>query len=185
VVDLNKVKLALVLVSIAIVVGPLAGMAFIYRDNLVGLVVPPEITNLEEGQVGDVTASNFVAPSLVGEPQYNPETGALDVSLSVTNPLDVQVSVEQFSADIRSKDSKIKLGNVALVSPIDIASGGNGIVDVAGNLSQELIDQIVSQYQDNGRVDIVVENVNAVVAGVEFHLDSFDVGSIQLSGVLP
>ena len=73
-VDMEKVKIALTLLSIAIVVGPLAGMALIFRDNLAGLVVPPEITNIANGQMGNVTASNFVSPSLASEPKYNPDT---------------------------------------------------------------------------------------------------------------
>jgi hypothetical protein len=49
-------------------------MALIFRDNLAGLVVPPEITNIANGQMGNVTASNFVSPSLASEPKYNPDT---------------------------------------------------------------------------------------------------------------
>jgi len=177
---MEKVKIALIILSIAIVIGPLAGMALIYRDNLAGMVLPPEISNMANGQIGNVTASNFVAPTLASEPQYNPNTGALSVSLSFTNPLSNQISVEQFSADIKSKDNNIPLGNISLADPINIAPGENGIIDVAGNLSPELINQIQTKYQDNGRVNVVIENIDAVVAGVHFHLGSFDVGSIQL-----
>ena len=179
-VDMEKVKIALTLLSIAIVVGPLAGMAFIFRDNLAGLIVPPEINNIVNGQIGNVTASNFVSPSLEGEPQYNPDTGALNVAFNFTNPLTNQISVDKFLADIKSKDNHALLGNISLVEPINIAPGKNGIIDVAGNLSPELINQIQTQYQDNGKVNIIIENINAEVAGIQFHLDSFDAGSIQL-----
>ena len=178
--DMEKLKIALTLLSIAIVIGPLAGMALIYRDNLAGLVVPPEIINIANGQIENVTASNFVSPSLAGEPQYNPDTGALNVAFNFTNPLTNQISVDQFSADIKSKDNNALLGNISLVEPINIAPGENGIIDVAGNLSPELINQIQTQYQDNGKVNIIIENINAEVAGVQIHLESFDVGSIQL-----
>ena len=46
---MEKVKIALTLLSIAIVVGPLAGMAFIFRDNLAGLVFLPEINSIVNG----------------------------------------------------------------------------------------------------------------------------------------
>ncbi len=179
-VGMEKIKIVLTILSIVIVVGPLAGVALLYRDNLSGLVFPPEVSNLENGQIGNVTVSDFVAPAIAGEPQYDPDTGALNVSLSFTNPLNNEISVDQFKADIKSKDQNIELGNVELAKPISIAPGENGIVDVIGNLSPELIKQIQTQYQDNGKVNIVFENIDAVVAGVSFHLDSFDAGSIQL-----
>jgi len=43
---MDKVKTALTLVSIAIIVGPIAGAVFLYRDNLLGLVVPPQVKSL-------------------------------------------------------------------------------------------------------------------------------------------
>ena len=39
---MNKVKIALTILTIAITVGPLLGVVYIYRDNLVGLVLPPD-----------------------------------------------------------------------------------------------------------------------------------------------
>jgi hypothetical protein len=72
------------------------------------------------------------------------------------------------------------LDNISLVEPINIAPGPNGIIDVEGNISPELINQIQTQYQDNGKVNIIIENINAEVGGIQFHLDSFDAGAIQL-----
>ena len=52
---MDKVKIALTMLSILIVIGPLAGVAYVYRDNLLGLVVPPQIKSLVSG--GDSTGS--------------------------------------------------------------------------------------------------------------------------------
>ncbi len=38
---MEKIKIALTIISIAIVIGPLAGIALIYRNNLADLVLPP------------------------------------------------------------------------------------------------------------------------------------------------
>jgi hypothetical protein len=179
---MEKIKIALTILSIAIVIGPLVGVALIYRENLAGLVLPPEIKNAANGQVGGVAASDLVAPSLASPPQYNPNTGALTVAFNFTNPLTNPISVEQFSADIKSKDNNLPLGNITLTQPISIGPGGTGIIDVAGNLSPELINQIKAQYQDSGNVNVIIENVNALVGGVHFHVDSLDLGQIQLPG---
>ena len=47
-------------------------------------------------QIGNVTASDFVSPSIVGDPQYNPDTGALNVAFNFTNHLTNQISVDKF-----------------------------------------------------------------------------------------
>jgi hypothetical protein len=180
---MDKVKIALTILSIAIVVGPLAGMLIIYRDNLAGLVLPPEIENATNGQVGNLAVSNFVAPTLASEPQYNPDTGAFNVDFNFTNPLSNQISVEQFSADLKSRDTNIDLGNIVLNQPIDIAPGENGIIDVGGILNQDTINQIKAQYEDTGYINVVLENVNAQVAGVSFHLDQLDLGSLDIGSI--
>jgi hypothetical protein len=43
---MNLVRLALGVLSVVLFVGPLAGVVFVYRDNLVGLVVPVELKGL-------------------------------------------------------------------------------------------------------------------------------------------
>ena len=65
---MDKVKIALTVLSILIVIGPLVGVAYVYRDNLLGLVVPPQIKNMVNG--GDSTGAQsqpeFQTPQLVG-----------------------------------------------------------------------------------------------------------------------
>jgi hypothetical protein len=180
---MDKIKITLTLLSIAIVVGPLAGMAIIYRDDLSGLVIPPEIKNITNGEVNDSSPSNFVTPTLANDPQYNPDTGEFNVDFNFTNPLSNQISVEQFSADLKSSDTNIDLGHINLNQPINIAPGENGIIDVSGILNQDTINQIKAQYDQTGYVNVVLENVNAQVAGVTFHLDRLDLGSLDLGSM--
>ena len=87
---MDKVKIALTLLTIAIMVGPLAYVVYTYRDNLVGIVFPPEFSNLINAQ--DLTnttalADNFQMPTPVGEPQYFPENQSYAFAFNFTNPL--------------------------------------------------------------------------------------------------
>ena len=45
---MDKVRLILTLVSIAIVVVPIVGVLLAYQGNLMGLFVPPEITQIAD-----------------------------------------------------------------------------------------------------------------------------------------
>ena len=43
---MDKIRLLLTLITIAIVVIPIVGMLLAYQGNLLGLFVPPEITEI-------------------------------------------------------------------------------------------------------------------------------------------
>ena len=129
-VEMNKVKLGLTILTIAIVVGPLVGIVLVYRDNLAGLVFPPEIqniannSNLSSDNYSSV-GSQFQPPQLASEPKYNPDTGAFSVAYNFTNPTSTQISIDQLSADIRSKNDNEYLGNVSINQPIQLNPGEN------------------------------------------------------------
>jgi hypothetical protein len=147
------------------------------------MVLPPQLTNPQENDNFASVASNFEAPTLAQEPQYNPDTGAFDVAINFKNPLETPISVESFSADLKSSVNGLDLGTIALTSPIHIDPAENGVIDVSGVLNQDTINQLQAQFGENGRLNVVVENVDAVVAGVHLHLDRFDVGQIDLGSL--
>ena len=58
---MDKVRLALVLITIAITVGPFLGVLIVYRNNLPGLIIPPQMNQLLNGGlpgISDVTGNN-------------------------------------------------------------------------------------------------------------------------------
>ena len=66
---MDKVHLALTVISIAIIVCPIVGVVYAYRGNLAGLVLPPELTSLASG---NYSASRFQPPLPEGQPKYDP-----------------------------------------------------------------------------------------------------------------
>jgi len=182
---MDKVKIALTVLSILIVIGPLAGAAFVYRDNLVGLVVPPQVKSMVSG--GDSTGSQsqpqFQPPQLVGQPQYNAQTGAFTVSFNFTNPLTNEVSIDKLSAEVQSEEGGVSLGNISLGQPIQITPGETSIINVSGVLSQAAISQFEAQNPGVNGINISLANLNVDVAGVNVHMDQVNnVGQLQLPG---
>jgi hypothetical protein len=179
--NMDKVKVALTVLSIMLIAAPLLGVVYVYRDNLIGLVLHPEVTDMMNGNTNQTSPmGDFELPSVAGEPQYNSQTGAFNLAFNFTNPLTNDLSVDKFSATIKSRDNNAVLGNVALAEPISVASGENSILSVAGNLDQNTVNQLVSQYQGNRNLNVVLEDVDAIVGGIHFHLDQIDIGSITL-----
>jgi hypothetical protein len=203
-VDMNTVKIALTLLTIAITVGPLVYVVFIYRDNLVGLVLPPQFANLGQnlGQnisdgnssgnpsssplnITGITGSDFQMPQLVSDPQYNPDTGEFSLSVNVTNPLTNELSIDQLSVQIQSKDNNALVGNISIPQPINIQPGESSIINVTGIMPQDMFNQISGQNTGNIDVNnIILKNLDVVVGGVKIHFDEFDPSSIQSLGGL-
>jgi|SRR5208337_4868430 len=181
---MNKVKIALTILSIVIVIGPLVGVAYVYRDNLLGLVVPPEVKSLVSGDSsGSQSQPEFQTPQLVGQPQYNAQTGAVTVSFNFTNPLTNGVSIDKLSAEVQSEEGGVSLGNISLSQPIQIASGETSTINVSGVLNQAAISQFEAQNPGVNGINISLENLNVDVAGVTVHMDQVnDVGQLQLPG---
>ena len=196
-VGMNIVKIALTLLTIAITVGPLVYVVFIYRDNLVGLVLPPQFANLGQnlgqnmsnGNLSssqfNITGSDFQMPQLVSAPQYNPDTGEFNLSLNVTNPLTNELSIDQLSVQIQSKDNNALVGNISIPQPINIQPGESSIINVTGIMPQDMFNQISGQ--NTGNIDVnntILKNLNVVVGGIKIHFDEIDPSSIQSLGGL-
>jgi hypothetical protein len=182
---MDKVNIALTILSMVIIIGPLAGLAYVYRDNLVGLVVPPQIKSLVGGvdSVGTQSQPQFQTPQLVGQPQYNAQTGALTVSFNFTNPLTNEVSIDKLSAEVESEEGGVSLGHISINQPIQIAPGETSIINVSGILNQNAISQFEAQNPGVNGINISLANLNADVAGINVHMNQVNnVGQLQLPG---
>jgi len=186
----DRVKFALTILSIMIIVVPLVVEVYVYKDNLEGLVLPPQIKDLmnggNNGNSGSFTnpqssasssLPNFQMPQPVGQPQYDPATGAFSYPFNFTNPLSTQLSLTQLSAQVVTEDGT-PIGNISIPQTISIAPGANAIIAVVGNLNTEEVNQLAAQYQ-SGNLNIALNNVNVVVGGVSIHMDHIDAGSIS------
>jgi hypothetical protein len=199
---MEKVKFALTILSIAIIVVPLAVEVYAYINDPVGMVIPPQIASLmnsnssgdnsgqqmpqtaQESSTQNQTLPNFQFPQLVGQPQYDPSTGAFSCSFNFTNPLTTQISLQQFSAEVVGENN-VLLGNVSITS-VNVAAGANAVVPLTGTLSQSAVNQLEAEYQ-SGSLNVSLKNVNMDLGGVTVHIDELnDIGQILASeGIIP
>ncbi len=182
---MDKVKVGLTVLSIMIIIAPILVEVYVYKDNLEGLVLPPQIQNLMNGNNNGATSEtqseltslpNFQMPQPVGDPQYNPTTGAFSFPFNFTNPLSAQLTVNELSAQVATEDG-IPIGNVSIPQIINLAPGENAIITAVGNLDPAVVNQLTAQYQ-SGTLNIALNNVNIDLGGIHIHLDHVDAGSI-------
>jgi hypothetical protein len=186
---LDKVKIALTILSIAIVVAPIAGLAYVYRNNPIGIVLPPQFQDLLGGGGSNgsqsssqlsQSISHFQMPQAIGQPQYDSATGAFSYPFNFTNPLTSQISINHFSAEVVGENNT-PLGDVS-IQPINIAPGASGIINATGTLSQSAINQLEAEYQ-SGNLNISLENVTVNFGGINIQIPQINnIGSLVTGG---
>ena len=131
---MDKIRLLLTVITIAIVVIPIVGMLLAYQDNLLGLFVPPEITEMADdllGGDGD-NGSGLEPPTMVGEPQYDEASRTFSVTFEYKNSFPVDITIKSLSGNIECDKHRFPLGNTSLSKPVSIDAGETGTLTVLG-----------------------------------------------------
>jgi hypothetical protein len=177
---MDKLHLALTILSIAIIVGPIVGVVYAYRSNLVGLVLPPELKSLASS---NYSASRFQPPTPAGQPTYDPATNTFTFSFKFTNPLQNTISVENISAEVICKDHGVLLGNVSINEPMTIAPDETATINASGCWTQVALDHFKAYHSgpEDDDINIAFQNLNVNMAGVQVHMDKLaDAGWVMM-----
>jgi hypothetical protein len=177
---MDKVHLALTVLSIVIIVCPIVGVVYAYRGNLAGLVLPPELNSLASG---NYAASRFQPPMPEGKPTYDPVAKTFTFSFKFTNPLTNTISVENISADVFCKDHGVLLGQVLINEPMTIAPDETVTIDASGGWTQAALDHFKAYHcgPEDDDINVAFENLNVNLAGVQVHMDELaDAGWVPL-----
>jgi hypothetical protein len=170
---MQVVSIILVLITIGTVVGPVGAVAIIYRDNLGGLVITPQINDLMHGN--GILANNYavntnqddnsvggglVMPTLVSSSVNNVDR-TFQVIVNVTNPLNDDLTINSITSDVECSQDHFQLGSISLASPVAIPSGQNSILIVSGYWTQDAENHI--QTSHGGQTSISVDLINTSI----------------------
>ena len=170
---MDKVRLLLTLVSILIVVVPLVGMVLAYQDNLVGLFVPPEMTELAGDVMGGegTDGSGLEPPTLVGEPEYNPATRTFSISFQFKNSFPLDITIKSLTGNIECEEHRFHLGVASLSEPVSIDAGETGTLTVLGTWTKEAITHFETVHGDEELVDAVLLDFAVDISGLQLEMD--------------
>jgi len=190
----------LLLISIGLIAAPVGAVVYTYRDNLTGLVVPPEVQGALNGDASfmlndkvksidgygtDPTDvfSNFVTPTFVDATVDNIQK-TFTFRVNVTNPLNYDLTLNELSTDVRSLEGEI-LASVNIAQPFIIAAGQSTIVQVNGAWTQAGDAFITSHWYDTS-ITIALADISVDVNGIRVERSEPLTVSlpITLSGVL-
>ena len=169
---MDKVRLVLTLVTILIVVIPLVGMVLAYQDNLVGLFVPPEMTEMADDFMGGegTDSSELEPPTMVSEPEYNAATRTFSISFQFKNSFPIDITIKSLTGNIECAEHHFHLGVASLSEPVSIDAGETGTLTVLGTWTEEAIDHFENLHGDEELVDAVLLDLAVDISGLQLEL---------------
>jgi hypothetical protein len=196
---MQAISIFLLLISVGLVVGPVSAVVIMYRDDLAGLVIPPEIKDAMNGNPsfilndnvnsingGDNSANsilnNFVAPTFV-DANVNPASKTFSVRVNVVNCFNYDLTLNTLRAEVQTPDGQ-QLATVSVSHPLTVPSGQSAIVTVDGTWTQAGETYILGHSQDS-TITIGLAKIAVDVNGIKVERsDPFTVTvPLSLSGV--
>jgi hypothetical protein len=187
---MKKLKLILLLITIAITITPIAIEVLLYRDNLLDLIIPPEIANIVNDKSNNsneksINGNNllnpeFELPKPVGGPQYNPQTKTLSYTFNFTNPLQTTLEIDELQAGLVSHDDGFFLGNITIDKPLKLDPGQTIDITALGILSDDAINYLKNRSATQNSINLDFVNLNVDLSGVQLQLDKQNIGDIPI-----
>jgi hypothetical protein len=169
---MDKIRLILTVITIAIVVIPLVGTLLAHQGNLLGLFVPPEINEIADDLMGGDDGPGLEPPTMVGEPQYDGES--FSVSFEYKNSFPMDITVKSLTGNIECVEHGFLLGNASLSEPVSIESGETGTLTVVGTWTQDALGEnghFKTEHGDEETVDVVLVDMAVDISGIQIQLD--------------
>jgi hypothetical protein len=154
---MNKMRLILTLITIAIVAGPLIGMLIAYQNDFTGLVMPSLPENLE-------------TPTFV-ESQYDEASRTVSMTFSFKNPLDTDLTVNSMSANLECEAHNFPLGTAELDNPIKIRAGETKLVTISGTWTEEALEHFQDEHSGETSVDVELVDLSLDLKGMKIQTD--------------
>jgi hypothetical protein len=196
--SMHALSVVLLLISIGTIVGPIGAVAIMYRDNLVQLVVPPQISNLINGN-NNVMQDNgnnnnnndngnnnsggggLINPVFVGA-QINSEARTFTVTVNVTNSFSYDLTLNSINATVESSQDNYQLGTISLTTPVTILAGQTSAVTVSGAWTQDAENYVLNNYGGATSIDVNLVNTTVDVNGIVIQeTQPINIGNILLN----
>jgi hypothetical protein len=183
---MNKIKLFLTILTILIAVVPIATHVIIYRENLVGLILPPTLAelffggtdNLVTADTVDFAGMSFSLPILLGDPILL-QNDTLRLIYEFTNPLDGKITINAIDADIVCIDHNFPLGTV-FIDPAALEPNQTLEFNVTGILTLQALGHITTHHKNQNSINTEFRNFSVDLTGIKITMPQRKLGPIQL-----
>jgi hypothetical protein len=162
---MDKVRLILTLISIAITVGPIAVMLIAYQDNLGGLFIPPEVNEIADNLVSG-GGGVLGAPTQLNS-TYDASSRTVTLTFQFKNPFNFPITVNSMSGGIVCDKHNFPLGNATLKKPASVGAGETATMTVLGTWTEEAIDHFQAAHAGEKKLTVGLVNLAVDVSGIK------------------
>ncbi len=192
-------SVVLVLITVGCIVGPIGGVVLMYRDNLSGLVVTPQIKNFMNGNNNiqqdnsynnynngvnnnNVNGNNgFITPTFVSS-QIDSAAKTFTVTVNVTNSFNYDLTLNSMNATVESSRDNYELGTITLATPVTIIAGQTSLVTVSGMWTQEAVNYMQNNFPGATSINVNLANISIDVNGIIVQqTEPVNVGDVPLT----
>jgi hypothetical protein len=176
--SMQLIGVVLLLISVVLVVGPVGAVVYIYKDDLSGLVIPPEVKSLVSGDSSlfinsgtggdDSPFGSFAQPEFVSANIDN-AARTFSVTVNVTNSFTIDLTLNNLSTDVDTPDRQ-RITNLALSNVYTIPPGESALVNVVGSWTQAGEAYFLAHYTTGESAQVVLVNTVIDINGVTVEL---------------
>jgi hypothetical protein len=191
---MQAVAVILVLLSVGAIAAPMGAIVLMYRNDLPGLVITPQIRDLMSGNSSlissdvnsnsnndNINSGPFVTPTLVSANIDN-VSRTFTITVNYTNTLAYDLTLNNFTADVQLSQDNYPLGSISLTNPVTLPAGQASLITVSGFWTQDAENHISTNYPGATSVDVNLVNITVNVNGIVIQQSQpISVGSIPLT----
>jgi len=165
---MDRVRLFLILITIAIAVGPLAGVLIVYQNNLLDLIIPPELMTIMNGNFG--TEMSFQPPKFVGS-QYDVISRTATLTFNFTNTFKFDLAINSMFANVECSVHKVFLGHAFLDKQITVRASETAEVTVTCTWTEDAISHFQNFHAGVKSIDVDLVGLTISLRGVDIQMN--------------
>jgi hypothetical protein len=180
--------LLLILINVGAVVGPIAGVVIAYNGNVQEMVIPPEVREIVEDTFGVMTApsqpdiddfqnpggsssASFALPQYVSS-SYDLSARTVTAVFNFTNPLNITLTVNQVSADVKCHAHGFLLGHASIPTAVEIPPTQTADLTVVFAWTEAAQGHMLSAHPGESTINVDLVNIAVNVSGITIETPS-------------
>lgn len=161
---MNLLAVLFILLNIGAVAGPAAAVAVIHMDNPVEMIIPPQVQDIV---TNTLNTQDFIEMPQYVSSDYDLATKTITAVFSFKNPFEVDLTINQLSAQIQCTDHSFSLGNANLNNPLTIKPQTTGLITIVFAYTQTAQTHFQTAHPQATNMDITLTDLQVDVSGIE------------------
>ena len=163
----------LVLINVATIVAPIAGVVVVYQSDLMEMVIPPEVEQIVSETISTFTltdssspsSNQFELPKYVSS-TYDLATRTATIVFTFKNPLNFDISLSEASGDVMCHEHGVMLGHGGISEPVQLNAGESTTISVIFNWTQEGEEHLENDHEGQTSINVDLVNLILDISGI-------------------